>query len=714
MQVRTLALAGGAVVVVGAALAGGYYFGQNRQSQPQAVSQGQPASPPNTYAAQQPPPQSPPSESSSAMPQGYESAQFSAEPRFGAPRHRHGARHPVDFAYFHNELSRYGRWERSDRWGQVWQPSYVDAEFRPYDRGHWANTQEFGWTWVSDYEWGSIPFHYGRWVDDPERGWLWIPGYVWGPGWVVWRSNDRYTGWMPMPPDREFLRGDETYRNDWHQQADYGYRDWYGPQYDENRNASMWVFVDTGHVADHDYHRYEVSQPDEVRRVISQTTDSTRYTTVNNYVVNQSIDVKTVEQASGHKVEAVPATTVVKKPELVTQVSEGKQTQIEARQEAPTGSGKPNSAPPSTQPAAGAAPTTGTGTEKAGAAPKEASAPGSKPQTNGASVPSPSPAPTGNASNAGEKPFLKPEGSSKTAVTGEAPNAFGTSSARHEQNAGVGLPGAPAQSASERKHRGPLEREQGLSQATPKEGGQAVQEKNGSSAASEAGPAAAAPQAVGEEKRHRLLEREQGLSQATPKEGAQGTQEKNGPSATNEAGPAAAPPQTAGEERRHRLLEREQGLSQATPKQEPQGGSTPAANGATAAPNAIGSNEDSGPFRRHRGAPPAASQGPNQGAPENAAAQAPSSGGFPRGAESAGAASTENGGTANEPPRKRKLVLPASAEPSSTKPSQTQPGTDVRSESPPPDTGSSEGQAKGHKGRHKNDEPGADNGPPSP
>jgi len=445
----------------------------------------------------------------------------------------------------------------------------------------------------------------------------------------------------------------------------------------------MWVFVDTGHVADHDYRRYEISQPDEVRRVISQTTDSTRYATVNNYVVNQSVDVKAVEQASGHKVEAVPATTVVKKPELVTQVSEGKQTQIEARQETPTGSGKPNSAPPPTQPAAGTASTTGAGAEKTGTAQKEASAPGSKQQTSGAPVPSSSP--TGSAANTGEK-----------------------------QNAGGGLSGAPAQSASERRQRGPFEREQGLSQATPKEGAPGLQEKKGPSAASETAPATAPQQAVGEEKRHRLLEREQGLSQATPKEGVPGIQEKKGPSAASETNPAAGPPQAAGEEKRHRLWEREQGLSQATPKQEQQGGSTPAASGTADAPNAMGRNEDAGPFHRHRGAPPSASQGPNQGAPDNAAAQAPSPGGFPRGAENAGAAPAENGGAASEPPRKRKLVLPASAEPSSAKPSQTQPGTDVRTESPPPDTGSSEGQAKEHKGRHKNDEPGSDNGPPSP
>ena len=29
--------------------------------------------------------------------------------------------------------------------------------------GHWLQT-EYGWTWISDWDWGWAPFHYGRWL----------------------------------------------------------------------------------------------------------------------------------------------------------------------------------------------------------------------------------------------------------------------------------------------------------------------------------------------------------------------------------------------------------------------------------------------------------------------------------------------------------------------------------------------------------------------
>ena len=90
--------------------------------------------------------------------------------------------------------------------------------------------------------WGDVAFHYGRWVDDPEDGWLWIPGYTWSPGWVVWRSNGQYVGWMPAPPDRGVSgrQGDKSvrpfrgrgfgYQSASAMMPPMGYRSWYvGP-----------------------------------------------------------------------------------------------------------------------------------------------------------------------------------------------------------------------------------------------------------------------------------------------------------------------------------------------------------------------------------------------------------------------------------------------------------------------------------------------------
>ena len=94
----------------------------------------------------------------------------------------------IGFDSFHRELANYGDWFYSDRWGEVWRPGAQDRDpdWRPYWAGHWVDTDEYGWTWISDEgDWGDITYHYGRWVYDPDDGWLWLPGYVWSPAWVV-------------------------------------------------------------------------------------------------------------------------------------------------------------------------------------------------------------------------------------------------------------------------------------------------------------------------------------------------------------------------------------------------------------------------------------------------------------------------------------------------------------------------------------------------
>jgi hypothetical protein len=95
-------------------------------------------------------------------------------------------------------LNPHGYWVVLPGHGRVWVPNkaVVGADFRPYDRGHWANT-EFGWTWVSDYNWGWVPFHYGRWIHSTAYGYAWIPGYRWSPAWVTWRHGGGYVGWAP-------------------------------------------------------------------------------------------------------------------------------------------------------------------------------------------------------------------------------------------------------------------------------------------------------------------------------------------------------------------------------------------------------------------------------------------------------------------------------------------------------------------------------------
>jgi hypothetical protein len=102
---------------------------------------------------------------------------------------------------FHESLAAYGQWAPHPRWGEVWIPVNVPDDWAPYRYGHWVYTEEWGWYWVSDEDFGWITYHYGRWFPDPNLGWVWIPGAEWSPAWVSWRRGDEAVGWAPMVPD---------------------------------------------------------------------------------------------------------------------------------------------------------------------------------------------------------------------------------------------------------------------------------------------------------------------------------------------------------------------------------------------------------------------------------------------------------------------------------------------------------------------------------
>jgi hypothetical protein len=266
------------------------------------------------------------------------------------------AQQDVSFDSFHDYLANYGDWVYSDRWGEVWVPGNVSDDFQPYGtNGYWAATDDYGWVWVSNYEWGDVPFHYGRWVNDPDDGWMWIPGYVWSPAWVAWRHNGDYTGWMPMPPDPEFLGRPSVGIGislgsgvrigiDFNDTSSYyGYSQWY-PGYNEDRFARNWVFVGTAHLADRDYNRYAAPRNSYVT-IVRNTTNITNYTVVNNYVVNRGVSFSDVQRASGRPVVHIALTQAIKRPQFVVQVNVGVQIQQHMRQVNPRGTGHPNSAP---------------------------------------------------------------------------------------------------------------------------------------------------------------------------------------------------------------------------------------------------------------------------------------------------------------------------------------------------------------------------------
>jgi len=146
----------------------------------------------------------------------------------------------VSFQVFHDKLQPYGTWIDHKRWGRAWRPSN-QAGFRPYENGHWENSDEYGMTWVSNDPWGDAPTHYGRWGYDPGYGgWLWVPGYVWGPGWVTWRTSEENVGWFPIPPGE--WDGEGAYVDNW--DGWYGYRG----VLDEAAFYGLWSFVAPGDI----------------------------------------------------------------------------------------------------------------------------------------------------------------------------------------------------------------------------------------------------------------------------------------------------------------------------------------------------------------------------------------------------------------------------------------------------------------------------------
>ena len=74
---------------------------------------------------------------------------------------------------FRDALAPYGQWVQSPQYGNVWVPSQeiVGSDFTPYYSGGRWNYTDYGWTWVSEYNWGWAPFHYGRWITLPGYGW---------------------------------------------------------------------------------------------------------------------------------------------------------------------------------------------------------------------------------------------------------------------------------------------------------------------------------------------------------------------------------------------------------------------------------------------------------------------------------------------------------------------------------------------------------------
>ena len=182
----------------------------------------------------------------------------------------------MDMDYCYSYLAPYGNWVQMDRWGYVWTPRNMGYRWRPYSDGHWVWT-DYGWTWISDLEWGWVPFHYGRWGWDDDLGWFWVPGTVWGPAWVSWRSSDLYMGWAPFPPGIEFRAG-----------MDFG-------SFGIDLPFRFWVFIGASHFCDGEIYPY-VLPYERNMTIINHTMIHNNFSWRGQRFVNDGIGIDTVRR----------------------------------------------------------------------------------------------------------------------------------------------------------------------------------------------------------------------------------------------------------------------------------------------------------------------------------------------------------------------------------------------------------------------------------
>ncbi len=208
---------------------------------------------------------------------------------------------PPDAAYFHQELTPYGRWILAEDSQWYWQPTVAagNPAWRPYwDNGHWVYT-DYGWFWSSDYPWGWAAFHYGRWQLHPHHGWLWFPDQTWGPAWVAWRQGGDYCGWSPLPPGVVYESGGAAF-------LFHGKR--VGLEFDFGLGVDHFSFC---MVKDLGTPTLRHLPTEHEHTIFRQTAIVTRYSTISvkgdaqRRIVNRGIDVERVKAVRGVAVETI-------------------------------------------------------------------------------------------------------------------------------------------------------------------------------------------------------------------------------------------------------------------------------------------------------------------------------------------------------------------------------------------------------------------------
>jgi len=183
---------------------------------------------------------------------------------------------PVANNHYYGALSPYGDWIYDGSHGWVWRPTVavVDVGWRPYRQGGRWIYSDAGWYWHSYYSWGWAPFHYGRWHRSSHHGWCWVPGYTWSPAWVMWRSNDHYAGWAPLPAGSHYVHGIGYTWGGSHVGFSFGFGLGHG----------WFTYCDYAHLRHRRLHHHRV--PDNNIAIIHNET-----TVVNNYVTENNTTI---------------------------------------------------------------------------------------------------------------------------------------------------------------------------------------------------------------------------------------------------------------------------------------------------------------------------------------------------------------------------------------------------------------------------------------
>jgi uncharacterized protein DUF6600 len=195
----------------------------------------------------------------------------------------------VTIAYFDGALDPYGTWVEDPYYGRAWRPSRVSDDWRPYTRGSWVYTRDYGWVWASDEPYGWVVYHYGHWVWTDRYGWVWVAGYDWAPAWVEWCYGGGYVGWEPMPPDPY-----------WQGAYYYGSYDCTSPAYYSRAVFVSETYFGRPGMSSH----YEPSSRNAA--AASATVNVTSYSRGRVGISNRSIDVRKLEAATGQPIKVLP------------------------------------------------------------------------------------------------------------------------------------------------------------------------------------------------------------------------------------------------------------------------------------------------------------------------------------------------------------------------------------------------------------------------